>query len=90
MSSFQENENVGLVPDYILLYLCLVQIRRIRRQEFKISLRNPSGRNLLRQSYQTSTTELLSKNSQRPKRIDCFCKKAPSQNSDWILSVDPT
>ena len=42
------NKNVVLVQDYILLYLCLVWIRRNRREEeSKIPLCNPSGWNLL-------------------------------------------
>ena len=73
---FQRNENMKLVQYNISLYLCLVWIRRIRRQEvFKISLCNPSCRILLRQSWQTSAMELLCKNSQQHKHVDCFCKK---------------
>ena len=65
-------------------------IRRIRRQEFKIPLCNPSGGNLLRQSCQTSTTDLLCENSQQPKHVDCFRKRAPPDTSDRILNADPT
>ena len=82
---------MGSVQDYILLYLWLVWIRRIGRQEeFKIPLCNPSGGNLLRQSCQTSTTGLFCKNSQQPKHVDCFCKRAPPQTSDQILNADST
>ena len=67
-----------------------MSIRRTRRQEkLKISLCNPSGGNL-RQSCQISLTELLCKNSQRPKHFNCFHKRAPSQTSDRILNADPT
>ena len=84
----QGNENVRSVQVYILLYLRLVWIRRIRRQEeFKIPMCNSSGGNLLRQSCQTSMTELL---SSPPKHVDCFRKKTPPQTSDWILNADPT
>ena len=41
----------------------------------KILLCNSSGGNLLRQSCQTSMTELLYKNSPWPKHVDCFHKK---------------
>ena len=64
-------------------------IRRVRRQEeLKIPLCNPSGGKLLRQSCQTSAMELLCENSQRPKHVDCFRKKAPLQTSDWILNAE--
>ena len=66
-------------------------IMRIRRQEeFKILLCNPSGGNLLRQSCQTPTMELLLKNTQQPKLVDCFCKETPQQNFNQILNADPT
>ena len=45
--------------------------------------------NLLRQSCKTSMTELLCENSQWPKHVDFFCKRAPPQTSDWILNADP-
>ena len=32
--------------------------------------------------------EFLCENSQRPKHVDCFCKKALLQTSDWILNVE--
>ena len=41
-------------------------------------------------SWQTLTTELLWDNSQRPKHVDCFFKKAPSQAFDWVSNADPT
>ena len=59
-------------------------------QEFKIPLCNSSGGNLLRQSCQISTTEVLCGNSQQPKQVDCFRKKTPPQTSDQILNADPT
>ena len=46
------NEDVQSEQDFILLLLCLVWIKRIRRQrECKIPLCNPSGENLLMQSH---------------------------------------
>ena len=66
-------------------------IRRIRKQEeFKIPLCNHRGGNLLRQSCQISTTELLYENSQQPKYVNCFCKGAPPQAPDRILNADTT
>ena len=65
-------------------------IRRIRRQGFKILLCNPGDKNLLRLSCQTSTMELLCKNSWQPKHVDCFRKKAPPQTFNWVLNADPT
>ena len=71
---------MGSVRVYILLHLCLVLIRRIRRQEeFKIPLCNSGGGNLLRQSCQTSGTK------QRPKNVNCFRKKAPPQLRPELL-----
>ena len=63
--------------------------------EFKITLCNPSGGNLLRQElqlefFQTSTMKLLCENSQRPYHIDCFHNEAPPQTSDLIPNADPT
>ena len=49
---------------------------------------NPSGGNL-RQSCQTSTTDLHCENSQQPKHVDCF-KRAPPDTSGRILNADPT
>ena len=57
------------------------------RRSSRIPLCNHSGGNLLRQSCQISMMELLCKNSQQPKHVDCFCKGAPPQTSDWILNV---
>ena len=65
-------------------------IRRIRRQGFKILLCNPSDKNLLRLSCQTSTMELLCKDSWQPKHVDCLSKKAPPQTFNWVLNADPT
>ena len=68
--------------------MCNVWIRRIKRwEEFKIPLCYPSGGYVLRQSFQTSTPELLCKNSQRSKRVDCFPQKSSTTNlwldSEW-------
>ena len=64
--------------------------KRIRRQdEFKIPLCNSTGGNLLRQSSQMSSVELLSINSQRSKHVDHSPKEAPPQTSDRILYANP-
>ena len=75
-----------------------------RLGESKIPLCNPSDRNfssdLLRaimnywteshlESCQASTMELFCKNSQQPKDVDYFCKKAPSQMLDWTPNAPP-
>ena len=82
------------VQDFILLYLCLVWIRRIRRQEeFKIPLCNPSGGNFPQieshlELHQASMMELLCENNQWLCHVDCFCKKAPPQISNGIPNAD--
>ena len=91
MSSPSRKWERGIGSRLHLFYLWLVWIRRIGGwQEFKIPLCNPSSGNLLRLSCQTSTMEFLCENSERPKYIDCFRKKAPPQTSDQILNADLT
>ena len=87
--SFKEMKTWGQFK-FISYCICLVWIRRTRRQEFKIPLCNSSGGNLLRHSCQISTTEVLCVKSQQPKQVDCFRKKTPPQTSDQILNADPT
>ena len=41
------------------------------------------------ESCQASTMELFCKNSQQPKDVDYFCKKAPSQMLDWTPNAPP-
>ena len=68
-----------------------MRIKRIRRQEeFKIPLWNASVGNLVRQSSQASTTELLCENSHWPQDIDCFGKRCPPQTSYQILNANQT
>ena len=89
----------------ISFFLCLVKIKRIRRQsESKVPMCNTSDesfssdllRNIMNywteshlESCQTSTLELFYKNSQRPKDVNYFRKKAPSQMFDWIPNAFP-
>ena len=40
-------------------------------------------------SCETSTMEFFCKNSQRPKDVNYFCKKAPPQMFDWIPNAPP-
>ena len=41
------------------------------------------------ESCQTSKMELFCENSQGPKDVDCFRKKAPPQMSEWIQNAPP-
>ena len=47
ISSPSINEDVASDWDFILLFLCFLWIKRIRRKDFKIPLCKPSGKNLL-------------------------------------------
>ena len=41
------------------------------------------------ESCQTTTIEFFWKNSQQPKDLDYFRKKAPPQMFNWILNAPP-
>ena len=52
------------VQDFILLFLCLVRIKRIgRKREFKIPLCNPSDGKLCKQSYISNSMKLQRRSS---------------------------
>ena len=66
---------MGSVQNFILLFLYLVWLQRIRRQVCPQWWRAPQTRSHS-EFRQTSTTELLCENSQRTCHVDCFHKEA--------------
>ena len=92
-------------PRFYLLVLCLVYIKRIRRQgESKIPCVTPETESLSsdllqtivsywRESHiepcQTSPMEIFCKNSHQPRDVDYFGKKVPPQMYKLILNALP-
>ena len=59
---------------------------KCRQTFWGISPNIPEMSPIFLQSCQTSTMELFCENSQRPKEVDYFRKKAPPQMFHWILN----
>ena len=86
---------MGSVQDFILLFLCLVWIKIIRRQwEFRIPLCNPSGEKLLRQNHTWNLVKHQRRSSSAKaanglNTLTVFGKIAPPQTSNQIPNADP-